>query len=1254
VLEFPAELPVVAERDAITVAIANHQVVIVAGETGSGKTTQIPKLLLAMGRGIDGMIGHTQPRRLAARAVATRIAAELQCPLGSTVGFQVRFADECAAATRVKLMTDGILLAEIQRDRQLRRYDTLIIDEAHERSLNIDFLLGYLHQLLPQRPDLKLIITSATIDVESFSRHFGNAPVITVSGRTYPVQTLYLDDGDEPDDGERIPALVEAIARGEYGQRGDVLLFLPGERDIREVALALRERQLPGLEILPLYARLSYAEQQRVFDSGGSRGMRVVLATNVAETSLTVPGIRYVIDPGLARISRYSVRSKVQRLPIEPISQASANQRQGRCGRVAAGVCLRLYSEQDFLARPLFTDPEILRTNLASVILQMLKLQLGRIQQFPFISPPDRRQIGDGYKLLEELGGVDRHGQLTPIGRQMAELPVDPRLARMVIAAQANRCLPEVLVIVSALSVQDPRERPPDRQQAADTAHARFRDRQSDFVAWINLWRHVETQRSELSAKLFRKLCKREFLSWLRLREWRDVHRQLCLAVRELPTEDGQRVGTTLPEPPPLAEDAPAAALLAPGLDAQRYAAVHKALLLGLLSHLAQRDEAGRYRGSRNRQLSIFPGSAQFKRRPPWILAAEIVETSQVYAREVAAIDPDWVVQTGSPLLRRQHHEPRWDPVSGRALAFERVTLFGLPVSDRRLVHLAPFDPQAARTLLIREGLIGGRLKRQPPFLRRNAALVAEVQELESRLRRRDLLVDEEVLYRFYDERLPDDATHMARLQALLQRDPRLAAALLLRREDLLLQDPGALQLAQFPSELTVQDLVLPLSYHFEPGHPADGVSVTLPVGLLNRLPVQRLDYLVPGLLRDKCIALAKGLPKALRKMLVPIPDAVDRTLDQITVSDTPLSVALAAALSPQAGTAIDPALLEAAPLEDFYRINLRIVDVDGRLLAQGRDVRTLVSDHAGQTRASIEAAPQTPARDGLRAWDFGELAQHWDTPQAGMTIRAYPGLVDAGDSVAIALFDYPGQALVSHRLGVVRLLALGQAANVSLLRRRLLKGNEAALLLASVALERQPLVDALVDGALAEGLVLATLPRDAGSFAQLAAATAGALFARVSDRERSLLGGLAALGEALRGLPRLGAPARPVQRDVEQQLAALLHPACLRDTPLQWLREYPRYCKAVTNRVQRWSGQPAKDARDAERIAAAALPLQRALAAQPDLLLLCAQALHYRFMLEEFRVSLFAQALGTRTPVSEKRLQEHWQSVQAWLAQHR
>ena len=779
-IEFPQELPIAQRREDIARAISEHQVVIVAGETGSGKTTQLPKICLQSGRGVNGLIGHTQPRRLAARTVAQRIAQELGSELGGLVGYQVRFTDRVSDDTAIKLMTDGILLAEMQRDRLLRRYDTLIIDEAHERSLNIDFLLGYLKRILPRRPDLKVIITSATIDVDSFSRHFDDAPIIEVSGRSFPVQTLYLDDTAEAEEGreQQIVALVQDIEAGQFGKRGDILVFLPGERDIRELAKALRH--VDAVDVLPLYARLSQAEQQRVFERGSQRGIRAVLATNVAETSLTVPGIRYVIDPGEARISRYSYRTKIQRLPIEAISQASANQRQGRCGRVEAGVCLRLYSEQDFQQRPEFTDPEIKRTNLAAVVLQMLSLGLGKVEAFPFINPPDPRMVRDGYKLLQELGAVTAGGALTAVGKQLARLPVDPRLGRMVLAAKEHGVLDEILVIAAALAVQDPRDRPTDKQQQADQSHARFRHPRSDFMAWLNLWRYYEEQRQALSQNQLRKLCQREFLSFMRMREWRDIHTQLTIACRQ----QQLKPRGSLPEE-------------------ENYQGIHIALLSGLLSNIAQFDEGRDYLGSRNRKLQIFPGSSLARKKPKWLVAAEIVETSRVFAREVAAIEPDWVLGINPDLLKYHYYEPRWQPRSGRVMAYERVSLYGLTVADKRSVHYGPIAPQESRELLIREALVAGRYKRPPDFLQHNLQLVGDIEALESRTRRRDLLADEQVLFDFYDERLPQKITTSAHLQSWLKRNPRAAETLLLSRDRLLARSPGADLENQFPDHLT-------------------------------------------------------------------------------------------------------------------------------------------------------------------------------------------------------------------------------------------------------------------------------------------------------------------------------------------------------------------------------------------------------------------------------------------------------------------
>ena len=849
-ISYPQELPVSANRENIARAIEKHQVVIIAGETGSGKTTQLPKICLELGRGDDKLIGHTQPRRLAARTVAARIAQELHSELGDLVGYQVRFTDRVSENTAVKLMTDGILLAELQRDRLLRRYDTLIIDEAHERSLNIDFMLGYLKRILPQRPDLKLIVTSATIDVDSFSRHFNDAPVIEVSGRTFPVETLYFsrEEGQGQEMVQQIVTLVEGVDAGQFGARGDVLVFLPGEREIRELAKALRLGT--SVEVLPLYARLSQAEQNRVFSSGGRRaGIRVVLATNVAETSLTVPGIRYVIDPGEARISRYSHRTKLQRLPVEPISQASANQRQGRCGRVGPGVCMRLYSEEDYRGRPEFTEPEIQRTNLGAVILQMLILGLGEVEQFPFIDPPDGRMVRDGYKLLEELGAVSTAGQLTDIGKRMARLPVDPRLARMVLAAQEQGCLEQILVICSALAVPDPRDRPADKQSQADQMHARFRHPRSDFMAWVGLWQYYEEQRQALSQNQLRKLCQREYLSFMRMREWRDIHRQLSIACRQ----QGLKPKPTLPEE-------------------EHYQAVHAALLSGLLSNIARHDEGRDYLGSRNRKLRIFQGSSQARKSPKWLVAAEIVETSRIFAREVGAIDPAWALTTNPDLLKHHYYQPRWHSRRGQVVAYERVNLYGLTLVDKRVVHYGPISGAESRELMIREGLVPGNFRQFPKFLKHNRRLVLEVEELESRTRRRDILVDEQALFDFYHQRVPDDIYTANSLRIWLKRNPEGERRLFMSREELVARDPGAEVRDQFPDHLAWEDMRFTLSYQFEPGQTGDGVSVTIPVALLNRAPRYRFDWLVPGLLREKCIQLVKSLPKEKRKHLVPAP----------------------------------------------------------------------------------------------------------------------------------------------------------------------------------------------------------------------------------------------------------------------------------------------------------------------------------------------------------------------------------------------
>ena len=1225
-IDYPQGLPICDRLEEIARALGDHQVVIVAGETGSGKTTQLPKLCLELDRGSLGRIGHTQPRRLAARTVARRIAEELGEEPGATVGYQVRFTDRVGANTRVKLMTDGILLAEIQRDRKLAQYDTLIIDEAHERSLNIDFLLGYLRNLLPERPDLKLIITSATIDVESFSRHFDDAPVIEVSGRGYPISTHYLEaEGSDGSAVEQAADAVESILARQYGPPGDTLVFLSGEREIRELALLLRRRQLPGLDILPLYARLSQAEQNRVFDARARRGARVILATNVAETSLTVPGIRFVVDTGCARISRYSVRSKIQRLPVEPVSQASANQRQGRCGRVGEGVCLRLYSEQDFLGRPAFTEPEIQRTNLAAVILRMLRLGLGSIEDFPFINPPDRRMIRDGYRLLEELSAVDAGGRLTRLGRDMADLPVDPRFSRMLLAAAGNGSLREVLVIASALSVQDPRERPTDKQQAADQAHRRFQDERSDFLGWVRLWDYYEERRQALSRNQLRKLCQREFLAFMRMREWRDVHFQLTLACRHA----GLRLN---------AEPAP-------------YESVHKALLTGLLDNLAQRREGREYLGSRNRKLLIFPGSSQAGKPPPWLLAAEIVETSRVYARCVAQVEPGWALDINPALLKYHYVEPHWQKRSGRVMAFRRTSLFGLVLADRERVHYGPVDPVLAREILIRSGLVEGRMKPLLPFLRHNLALVEELELLESKVRRRDLVADEEAVFTFYDERLPDNITTVSRLRSWLKKEPGADKALRLSRDRLLLRQLDEELGNQFPDRLDFEDLSLALSYHFEPGHPDDGVSVTVPVGLLNRLPRYRFEWLVPGLLREKSIALVKGLPKILRKQLVPVPDHVDRALAGMQPGDTPLTDTLAAELARAAGVRIDAAAWPVEELDDYYRMNFRIVDAEGKLLRQGRDLGSLISASRSETRESLAGeASANPLPKGLTRWEMEELPETWRTRQAGVEIESYPALSDRGDCVDVELFDYPFDARLAHRQGLVRLFRLQCAQQVRYLRKHLLKGNRPQLLLAGAEMEREPLLEDLIDAVFAQAFLErdGEMPRTREAFGAALQAGRGDLVPAGASYESVLLDTLETLVSVRKRFAGLGGN-HPAREDIQAQLRDLFAPGFLSRTPRERFDHFPRYLKALDVRLERIEAQPHKDGHNQAILEELTAPLRALLDAHPQELLRCPPLSEYRWMLEELRVSFFAQSLGTAQPVSAKRLAQQWDQVAAW-----
>jgi ATP-dependent helicase HrpA len=1226
---YPESLPVSGRRDEIAAAIRDHQVVIVAGETGSGKTTQLPKVCLELGRGVRGLIGHTQPRRLAARTVADRIASELKTEPGGVVGYKMRFTDSVGEDTLVKLMTDGILLAEIQSDRMLRQYDTIIIDEAHERSLNVDFLLGYLKQLLPRRPDLKVIITSATIDPERFSRHFGDAPIIEVSGRTYPVEVRYRPVADDSEDRDQVQAIADAV--DELGREGpgDILVFLSGEREIRDTAEYLRRheqsrKQGARAEILPLYARLSSAEQHRVFQAHSGR--RIVLATNVAETSLTVPGIRYVIDPGTARISRYSTRTKVQRLPIEPVSQASANQRKGRCGRVAAGICVRLYSEEDFEARPEFTDPEILRTNLASVILQMTALDLGDIAAFPFVEPPDRRAITDGVRLLEELGAIEPGvaGRLTPMGRKLAQLPVDPRLARMVVEAERNGCLRDVLVIVAALSIQDPRERPAEKRQAADERHARFADPESDFHAFLKLWAYLRERQRELSGSQFRKLCRTEYLSWLRIREWQDLDSQLRQVCRGMGMHLGDAVG-----------DAPAGRLK-----------VTLSLLAGLLSHIGRKDgDKNEYGGARGTRFAIFPGSGLFKKPPKWVMAAELVETSRLWARMAARIEPDWVEPLAAHLVQRTYSEPRWDRARGEVVASERVTLYGITLVADRTVSYGRIDPPTARELFIRHALVEGEWDTSHPFMAANRRLLEEVEDLEERARRRDIVVDDEELFEFYDQRVGPDVVSARHFDAWWK-PARAATPDLLDFEQSMLIKPGAagVSKADYPDTWTQGELRLRLTYQFEPGAEADGVTVHVPIAVLNQLTGDDFDWQVPGLREELVTALIRSLPKALRRNFVPAPnfarDVLARLADDGAVTGWPLLDALEDELRRMTGVVIgrDDWNLDAVP--PHLRMTFRVVE-KRRTLGEDKDLDALKARLKGRMRAAISAAADDGIQQrGLVSWTIGTLPREIEQQRGGRTVRAYPALVDEGSSVAVGLLEDETAQRVAMAAGTRRLLLLGTASPVKWVLGRL--PNDVKLTLsqyryASAAELFDDCVAAAADRLVAEHGGPAW---DEAGFRKLYDAVRGDLHDATLDVVLKVARALAVAAEVRERLDE--PPTAAVEAawaDMRTQLVELVAPGFVTAAGAGRLPDLLRYLRGMQLRLDRLPQGARRDEEIMWRVQDLRdqwLELRdRVPPGRPP-----GEALdEIRWMLEELRVGLFAQTLGTPRPISEKRI---------------
>ena len=1298
-------LPIAAEGDNIVALLRAHQVVVVAGETGSGKTTQLPKLCLAAGRGAAGLIGCTQPRRIAARAVARRVAEELQVPLGGAVGYQVRFTENVGEQTAIKFMTDGILLAEIQSDRWLSRYDTLIIDEAHERSLNIDFLLGYLKQLLAKRPDLKLVVTSATIDTARFSAHFNDAPVVNVEGRGYPVEVRYRPDAPTVTDG--IVAACDEILLGGRGMGGDVLVFLPGEREIRDAHRALEGRKYRHTEVLPLYARLSVRDQDRVFNPGPQR--RIVLATNVAETSLTVPRTHYVVDPGLARVKRYSPRQKLDRLHIEAVSQASANQRAGRCGRIAPGTCYRLYAEEDFAARPAFTDPEIRRAALAGVILRMLSLGLGTIEEFPFLEPPDPRAIADGWQQLTELGAVDARRGLTAIGRLMARLPVDVKLARMLVAAHGHGCLREMLAITSFLGIQDPRERPADQRAAADTAHAVFRDPKSEFVAILNLWRAYRDAHEEMTQSQLRKWCERHFLGFLRMREWRELHRQLKLLCGELgwseepegqsvlpllaaaPASDGHSASVRptrgeLHRAARLAREgraAPAAAAPTPsgtgdgaggraGRDeaadkasrfsarerAAAYQALHRALLAGLPTQVGHRTEKGDYQAPRQRRFQLFPASPLAKKPPPWVLVATLLDTQKVWGLTAAAIEPDWVITELPHLLARKHFDPRWSRAQGNVLASEQVSLFGLVLAPKRPVHYGRIDPAGAHELFVRQALVTGEIDTKASFVDANLKTLDQAREEEAKLRRAGLVADEGWQARWYLDRVPGEIHSAAGLDGWYRKLPReQALALRWTASDLLPGEGG--QEEQFPRYFALGDARLPLHYRFEPGAADDGVTLEVPLPLLNALDPARLSWLAPGFVADKAAGLIRSLPKAMRRNYVPAPDFGRAFAEAFrTPSADAVQGELARFLSRATGASVSALDFDEAALEPHLRMNLRLREVPergGEVLAESRDLdalRARFGERAGQAFAARAGRALAAASLELREFPAEPLPEQV-TGEAG--VPGYPALVDQGDHVLLRVFADPAEAQAAHPRGVDRLLRIALAERARQARKQLPVSPKLGLLYAAIEQFgpgpdakvrekeqlRADLVEAALNAVLAEGL---DGIRDAGAFARRAEAAGRQLFAEAMARLQLAEQILAVVAELK---PKLEAPlmgwASGNLDDLRAQLEGLVHPGFLRHTPAEALAQFPRWLKGMVLRAERALRDPARDQSRMLELKPFADALSQARhrgqADEPGW-----QAL--RWDLEELRVSLFAQELGSRGGVSPKKLAQRLASL--------
>jgi ATP-dependent helicase HrpA len=1222
-IEYP-DLPVSDKKQDIAEAIANHQVVIIAGETGSGKTTQIPKICLELGRGVQGLIGHTQPRRLAARTVAQRIAQELNSPLGEHVGFKIRFSDNVSERSYIKLMTDGILLAEIQQDRFLSQYDTIIIDEAHERSLNIDFILGYFKQLLPRRPELKLIITSATIDPLRFSKHFDDAPVIQVSGRTFPVEMRYRPMDTQ--DNDQTQGIIAAVNELSSEKSGDILVFLSGEREIRDTADALNKEQFRHTEVVPLYARLSVAEQNKVFQS--HTGRRIVLATNVAETSLTVPGIKYVIDPGFARISRYSVRSKVQRLPIEPISQASANQRAGRCGRVSDGICIRLYSEDDYLSRDEFTDPEILRTNLASVILQMMALDLGRIDDFPFVEAPESRNINDGFRLLEELGAVaanEARLQLTPTGKQLARLPVDPRYARMVVEAARLNCVSEVLIIAAGLSIQDPRERPQDKRQAADEMHSDYRSKESDFLGFLLLWQDFKQQQKDLGANQLRTWCKKHFINFMRMREWQDIVSQLKKSVAEL----GFGISHT----------------------AADYQAIHQALAAGLLSHVGFKDKEREYLGARNSRFMIFPGSGLSKSQPKWTMVAELVETSNLFGRVAAKIEPEWLEELAKHLTKTEYSEPHWSKKQGVVQAFEKVTLYGLTLVAQRRRTYSNIDPVVSRQIFIRDALVNLETKLNDKFLQHNQKIIADIEALEEKSRRRDLLVDEDTLVDFYATRVPENVCSEASFKKWWKKQSVQEPLFLNFDPDALIKkDASHIDGHSFPESYTQNNLRLALDYHFDPVDEDDGVSLMIPLAVLNQLDDTGFDWLIPGLRHELIIALIKGLPKRLRRNFVPAPNYADACLADISPTDkkgqfVPFLQALSLKLKRMTGIEVTAEEWLVDSLPKHLRFNFKVLDDKGTVIKQGRSLAHLQHELQGKVKHNLQkVATPDLEQSGLTQWDFAELPKEYVSKTAGFEIKAFPALVNEGKTVAIKLFEQAYLAQAAHNQGLRQLIVLAIPSPIKYLQEKL--PNKAKLGLyfnpfGQIQALINDCINAAVDHLITQyGAKFATDIRNKTDFlacSDYVRQDINELVLQIAQKIEQGLTTAHGISKKMKGnvpLTMINA-----HSDIKRHLDSLVFPDFVASIGVAKLNDWQRYIEGIKRRLDKLPIDPIKDKLhqlNIEKIQAEYL--KKCQQIQPGREM-PAELVEIRWLIEELRISFFAQQLGTSVPISTKRI---------------